>query len=404
MDNKTLPSPAQSSIRSFFKPKSPFYAPPPTLNPPKGPPPPPTTTLTAPPPSSLPQSATSTPLPPTSTTQQPSPPTTAAATTITTTTHPPIHPQSTISPILPSHIAALKRINALLLCITYPDSFYTQILAPSPPPSFSRAILWSASPSQTTPSATPPTLVGGVVCRLEDSPLGAPGAGPGGEAQQLYIQSLALLSPYRHLGLASAALNSIFTAIVTSPLSPPITSLYAHVWTENSDGLEWYKARGFEVEGGVVGGYYRRLSPDTAWVLRRRLGARDYLQYGGSSGTAPLANGGVVSTNSAPPAPPPPPPPSSSQTQQRNSKDEKENTSRPPPKTGNSYQNSGPGMEWNDLPTDILLPVPSKLGGGGQEGGSGAVSSASSRSSSVVGGGGGGRKKKRAYPAAAFGS
>ncbi|OBT79969.1 hypothetical protein VF21_01666 [Pseudogymnoascus sp. 05NY08] len=392
MDNETLPPPAQSSIRSFFKPKSPSYALPPTLNPSKGPPPPPTTTLTAPPPSSLPQSATSTPPPPVSTTaQQPPPPASTTSNGAITTTTKPIHPQSTISPILPSHIPALKRINALLLCITYPDSFYTKILAPSPPPSFSRAILWSASPSE---PATPPTLIGGVVCRLEDSPLGAPGAGPGGESQQLYIQSLTLLSPYRHLGLASAALNSIITAIVTSPLSPPITSLYAHVWTENTEGLEWYKARGFEVEGGVVGGYYRRLSPDTAWVLRRRLGARDYLQYGGTSGSAPLANGGVVSTNGAPPPP---------QTQQGKAKDEKENTTRPPPKTGNSYQNSGPGMEWNDLPTDILLPVPSRQGGGGgAEGGSGAVSSASSRSSSVVAGGG--RKKKRAYPAAAFGA
>ncbi|KAL5353397.1 hypothetical protein ACLOAV_001433 [Pseudogymnoascus australis] len=163
MDNKTLPLPAQSSIRSFFKPKSPSYA-------------------------SAPSAAS-------------------------------------ISPILPSHITALKRINALLLCITYPDSFYTRILAPSPPP---------------------PSLEPSSVCHLEPSP-SAPGQ------QQLYIQSLALLSPYRHLGLASAALASILTAIVSSPLEEPITSLYAHVWTENAEGLEWYKARGFEVEGGVVG-------------------------------------------------------------------------------------------------------------------------------------------------------
>ncbi|KFZ04269.1 hypothetical protein V501_09206, partial [Pseudogymnoascus sp. VKM F-4519 (FW-2642)] len=345
-----------------------------------------TAAVTAPPPSSLPQPATSTPPqppPPASTTTAQHPPAPTTTSSTITTTPKPIHPQSTISPILPSHIPALKRINALLLCITYPDSFYTKILAPTPPPSFSRAILWSSSPSQTTPP-TPPTLVGGVVCRLEPAP--ATGGREEGSEQQLYIQSLALLSPYRHLGLASKALESIITAIVSTPLSPPVTSLYAHVWTENVEGLEWYKARGFEVEGGVVGGYYRRLSPDTAWVLRRRLGARDYLEYGGASGSAALVNGEAVSTNgTAPPS-------------QGNGDKE---SSRPPPKTGSSYQNSGPGMEWNDLPTDILLPVPPKLGGGGSEGGSGAVSSASSRSSSVVGGG---KKKKRAYPAAAFGA
>ncbi|KFY94088.1 hypothetical protein V500_03412 [Pseudogymnoascus sp. VKM F-4518 (FW-2643)] len=383
MDNKTLPPPSQSSIRSFFKPKSPSYAsPPPAAG--STPKIPPSTTLTAPPSAPLPPpSATAPPPPPPSTTsqsqqqQQPLTNTSAA--------HPPIHNQASISPILPSHIPALKRINALLLCITYPDSFYTRILAPSPPPSFSRAILWSASPSpsQTSPS-TPPTLIGGVVCRLEPTEEGQ-------QQQQLYIQSLTLLSPYRHLGLASAALSSIITAIVSSPLEAPITSLYAHVWTENVEGLEWYKARGFEVEGGVVGGYYRRLSPDTAWVLRRRLGPSDYIKYGsgGAAGSAPSINGAVVGNGAAPPPPP--------QKQQGNG--EKENK-RPPPKTGNSYQTMGPGMEWNDLPTDILLPVPPKNGAqGGGEGGSGAVSSASSRSSSVAGG-----KKKRVYPAAAFGS
>ena len=207
------------------------------------------------------------------------------------------------------------------------------------------------------------------------------------------IQSLTLLSPYRHLGLASAALSSILTAIVCAPLEAPITSLYAHVWTENIEGLEWYKARGFEVEGAVVSGYYRRLSPDTAWVLRRRLGPRDYLQYGGGASNASSTNGGVVTNGGTPPPPPP-------QSQQQG-RQELENK-RPLPKTGNSYQNAGPGMEWNDLPTDILLPP--KAGGGGGSGSgvdsSGPPSSAvSSRSSSVVGG-----KKKRVYPAAAFGS
>lgn len=176
---------------------------------------------------------------------------------------------------------------------------------------------------------------------------------------------------------------------MSSPLEAPITSLYAHVWTENVEGLEWYKARGFEVEGGVVGGYYRRLSPDTAWVLRRRLGASDYIKYGSGAaagGGGPSINGGVVTNGTAPPPP------------QHGKRDGEKENKRPPPKTGNSYQTMGPGMEWNDLPTDILLPVPPKQGGG-VEGGSGAVSSASSRSSSVAGG-----RKKRVYPAAAFGS
>ncbi|KFY26785.1 hypothetical protein V493_03883, partial [Pseudogymnoascus sp. VKM F-4281 (FW-2241)] len=49
MDNKTLPPPAQSSIRSFFKPKSPNYASAPVVGAPKGLP---TALPSAPPPSS----------------------------------------------------------------------------------------------------------------------------------------------------------------------------------------------------------------------------------------------------------------------------------------------------------------------------------------------------------------
>lgn len=148
-------------------------------------------------------------------------------------------------------------------------------------------------------------------------------------------------------------------------------------------------------------GYYRKLSPDTAWVLRRRLGARDYLQYGGGAGgNSPIP---TLATNGIPVSPASNGPP------QGNGNGEAQR--RPPPKTGNSYQNAGPGMEWNDLPTDILAPVPSRdrLGAGSGVDSSGPPSSAvSSRSSSVMGGEGerraGGGKKKRVYPAAAFGS
>ena len=38
--------------------------------------------------------------------------------------------------------------------------------------------------------------------------------------------------------------------------------------------------RGFEIEKGVVEGYYRKLRPTGARVVRRRLGVGDYLGVG----------------------------------------------------------------------------------------------------------------------------
>lgn len=52
------------------------------------------------------------------------------------------------------------------------------------------------------------------------------------------------------------------------------------MWEANEEGLEWYRRRGFEVEEAVLEGYYRRLRPAGARVVRRRVGVRDWLGVG----------------------------------------------------------------------------------------------------------------------------
>lgn len=42
----------------------------------------------------------------------------------------------------------------------------------------------------------------------------------------------------------------------------------AHVHETNDEGLRWYVARGFHVEDGIVKGYYRRLNPGGARIVR----------------------------------------------------------------------------------------------------------------------------------------
>lgn len=155
-----------------------------------------------------------------------------------------------------------------------------------------------------------------------------------------------------------------------------IESLYAHVWTKNTEGLEWYAKRGFVKEGGVVNGYYTKLKPDTAWVLRRRLGPSDYLAH---TCTVTSSDNGPVSAPDA-----------------MEEADERPGNFR----HTKSFQDRRPEVEWNDLPEDVLdnglLKSPSANG-------SGAVSATSSRSSSRSGLEKK-EKKKRQYPAAAFGS
>lgn len=344
----------QPTIRSFFQPRQPSYTAPPSLPTPK------------PGASLLPTTVSQTPplagqisIKPTYT--SPGEPKRSSS----------LPQQATISPVLEQHIQPLRRINSLLLPIHYPDSFYNTILSPANSISFSRAILWTSSPTESK-------VIGGIICRLDPalSPLSTPEAPLHLEgAHDIYIQSLALLSPYRSKGLAAEVLQEIVDAAIGQN-AVRVASLYAHVWTENEDGLKWYTARGFKREEPILHGYYRKLKPDTAWILRRRLMPTDHLN------TLP------AQVSQASPSLPPvrAPTPVAARPMAQSS--------------ARSFQERGPDREWNDLPEDVLangmLKPPSHLGS--REG-----STTSSRSSSRSGIEGKG-KKKRVYPAAAFGS
>lgn len=412
------PALVQPSIRSFFKPRQPTYAAPPATStssanarpdhlgrsnnnnnnkitsiaprPAAAPPPPP-----------LPVQQRSAPPPPASTPQGAPPSSLPSLPSLPVLPPPPSLPtNATIAPITAEHIPALRRINSLLLPITYPDSFYSTILTAPTSSLFSRAILWSDTPS------TAPTVVGGIVCRLETP------SNPSGPSA-IYIRSLTLLSPYRSLGLAAAALEHVISTAALVNLDAAagvdIQTIYAHVWTENEEGLRWYTSRGFKKEGKPLAGYYFRLRPDSAWVVSRGIGdmVGPVQQQNGEKDTngavgEERGRGGVlagavnlpgfsdkvggVNGNGV-----------------GNKMEERKLAQRPSPAASLSYQKTRPDTEWNDLPADMVSGTNGVAAGMGRTASSqhlsAPASGASSRSSSS-----GRRKKERAYPAAAFGS
>ncbi|KAK0387828.1 hypothetical protein NLU13_4073 [Sarocladium strictum] len=365
----SLPTTAQgqSSIRSFFQSKAPKYAPPPSSVASKAAP----TAAAPPPPPPPPPPASRTP--PQATAPYPPPP-------------PSLPQNASIRPLSTDDIAPLRRINTLLLPVPYPPDFYARAADPtSSSGRYSRVISYNHDDKAQS------SIVGGIVCRLVDDP-----ANP--TQQHIYISSLCLLAPYRGLGLVSAALDHIVsTAILDKGCD--VTAVTAHVWTGHEDSLEWYQRRGFVRQEPAVEGYYLKLRPASAWIVRRNITNR------------------VAS--SLPKATPPPPPKSSTSSTNGSSPPSKageatvplsataavvnlpSSSSAPPPPRAplphnGSFQNQRPDMEWNDLPADMApgLLVPSKKANSSETG-----SVASSRSSSTV------RKKRdRSYPAAAFGA
>ncbi|KAK8210339.1 hypothetical protein M8818_003508 [Zalaria obscura] len=176
----------------------------------------------------------------------------------------PLDPRITLEPCTKSNIASFKRLNSLLLPIPYQAKFYDEILAEKVASSITLLATWRDTPPSTaTDSDTSPgRVVGGIRCRLIGSP------------PMLYISTLGVLSPYRTYGIASHLLQ---TVIVRAIELYGIKSVGAHVWEANEDGLEWYLKRGFrEVEREA--GYYRRLKPQGAVVLRREVGPGDLLR------------------------------------------------------------------------------------------------------------------------------
>ncbi|KAI9701237.1 MAG: hypothetical protein M1836_001906 [Candelina mexicana] len=209
------------------------------------------------------------------------------------TQHQSLPPELSIEPCTPTHLPSLKRINALLLPIRYPEKFYTEIISSPETASLTRVAIWRPTRSANrkhsstkntesgrivdlvptpTPAENEGKVIGSIRCRLEHGP--TPPTQP--SIREVYIQTLTLLAPYRGLGIGTALLNTIVQEAVTQHGA---TSLYAHVWEKNEEALDWYTKRGFEV-GDAVEGYYRKLKPGGAKVVRRRVGVGEILSIG----------------------------------------------------------------------------------------------------------------------------
>ncbi|KAL8716197.1 MAG: hypothetical protein Q9220_000102 [cf. Caloplaca sp. 1 TL-2023] len=249
----------------------------------------------------------------------------------------PLPPNLSIDPITPATVPSFRRILSLLLPIRYPDKFFAESVANTTSTSLARVATWHHKPQSKLPKAEESELpkpqdcsetsenvengtnethddrspketqqsgivIAGIQCRTETLPIhplfhsnnhiiASPSPFPHPQdspstslkdtkkPQYCYIQTLAVLSPYRSKGIATALLDSIISTLCREEYySGNIKTIYAHVWTENEEALEWYVRRGFRVSEGVVEGYYRRLKPGGARVVWRDLGVEDFLR------------------------------------------------------------------------------------------------------------------------------
>ncbi|KAG9603945.1 acyl-CoA N-acyltransferase, partial [Aureobasidium melanogenum] len=173
----------------------------------------------------------------------------------------------TLVPCDKSLIQSFERLNTLLLPIPYPSTFYKEILSDPIATDLTLLALWHDNPSST--STSPGKVIGGIRCRILPDP--STQATP--KDKILYISTLGVLSAFRGYGVASWLLCLLIEKGISKY---GVTAVGAHVWEASPEAREWYAKRGFR-ETHLEPHYYRRLTPQGAYVLRRDIGPRDLL-------------------------------------------------------------------------------------------------------------------------------
>jgi ribosomal protein S18 acetylase RimI-like enzyme len=174
----------------------------------------------------------------------------------------PLPPNVELVPLTEDNLPAYKRLNSLTLPIAYPDSFYKETMT-EPHLGITLVAVWHSDSTRNSTSHPPveqPRLVGAIRCRLLPS-------------SQLYISTIGVLAPYRSHGIAMHLLQAVVKKAVELH---SVRSVVAHVWESNEEGLEWYRKRNFETLE-KEDGYYRKLRPQGAFLVRKWIGVGDLL-------------------------------------------------------------------------------------------------------------------------------
>lgn len=180
-----------------------------------------------------------------------------------------------IRPVDQNTIQALATLNSLVLPVSYPKRFYTQLLSSKtsqshlafhPSAAFGRPVgaICTDSSIPVEPCVREfekeVLQVHPEIARtLEDKDADKDGGG----FLWTYIQTLCVLAPFRRLGIAGSLIEEVLQHV-----SEPVVGLWAHVHSADEDAIQWYEKRGFRRLERIEG-YYRKLVPNSAWIMVR---------------------------------------------------------------------------------------------------------------------------------------
>ncbi|KAI1716216.1 acetyltransferase (GNAT) family domain-containing protein [Ditylenchus destructor] len=140
------------------------------------------------------------------------------------------------------NVMQLKRLNMSVFPVSYNDKFYKEVVTAG---DLAKLAYFND------------IIIGGVCCRVDTVD----------NQKRLYIMTLGTLAPYRRYGVGTMLLNHVFDLCAKDQ---QIKSVYLHVQTNNESALDFYKKFGFDITG-TVEKYYKRITPDDAYILEKNL-------------------------------------------------------------------------------------------------------------------------------------
>ncbi|CAH8440233.1 unnamed protein product [Heterobilharzia americana] len=173
-----------------------------------------------------------------------------------------IYKKIELGQLTPHNIKQFRLINQTVFPVTYTEKFYSDVLKNS---NMCRLAYFND------------IVVGAVSYRIENVVVRSPDAADecSGQISQTvkkcYIMTLGCLAPYRGYGVGTLMLKHV---IKCCQKHGGIKSIYLHVHVDNEGAVAFYKRFGFEITG-EVNDYYRRIQPQTAYVLERCLSATE---------------------------------------------------------------------------------------------------------------------------------
>ncbi|KAI8969659.1 acyl-CoA N-acyltransferase [Pilobolus umbonatus] len=153
--------------------------------------------------------------------------------------------RSELGDLTPNNLGQVKILHKKLFPVHYSDKFFNDLLEVG---EFAKLVYYND------------VCTGTVCCRKEvdeNNP----------QLSKVYIMTLGVLEPYRHLGLGTLMVQHI---LQQAQLSKDISSVYLHVQTSNDAAISFYKKNQFDLIA-TEKDYYKHVEPRNAHVLSKTI-------------------------------------------------------------------------------------------------------------------------------------